>query len=165
MGSAVVIAFFITKFILSATIVDGVSMENTLQDGDRLFVLKMGVSVDTLDHGDIIVFHAPDQSGRDYIKRVIGLPGDFIQIEDGYVYVNNQRLEEPYISTAYTHISERNPISEWYVGKGEIFVLGDNRKPGRSEDSRAFGTISSDAVVGKAIVRFFPWSRMGTLHE
>lgn len=156
-GSAFVIAFLITQFVFSATVVDGNSMQDTLQHHDRLFIRKLGVSVDTLKRGDIIVFHAPDDNGKDYIKRVVAFPNEYVQIENGMVYINGKRLEEPYINTQYTHITDEK---EWYVGENELFVLGDNRIEGMSKDSRYFGPIKGDSIVGKAFFRFFPLTNM-----
>lgn len=157
---AVAIAFFTTQFIFSATSVDGTSMENTLHDEDRLFVWKLGTSGQSLKRGDIIVFHAPDNPEVDYIKRVVAFPHEYVQIEDGLVYINGKRLDEPYINTAYTHTID---ASEWYIDENELFVLGDNRVEGASRDSRTFGPIQMDSIVGCAFFRFYPWSNMGGL--
>ncbi len=157
-GGAILIAFLLTQFVFSATTVKGRSMEDTLHDNDRLFVWKMGVSGDSLNRGDIIVFHAPGATKEDYIKRVIAFSHEYVQIKDGLVYINGDRLDEPYINTAYTHTLMN---SEWYVGEDEIFVLGDNRIEGASRDSRIFGPIPVDSIVGRAFFKFYPWSDLG----
>lgn len=155
--SAIVIAFLITQFFVSSTVVEGTSMLETLHDGDRLFVMKQGIRVDQLNRGDVVVFHAPDEN-RDYIKRVIAFPGEFVQIADGLVYINGKRLDEPYINTEKTEVG---PTNEWLVEEGRLFVLGDNRMEGASKDSRIFGTIAADAVVGRAAFRYFPFDQIG----
>lgn len=155
---AIVIAFLLTQFVFSATTVKGRSMEDTLHNNDQLFVWKLGVDGEGLSRGDIIVFHAPDANKEDYIKRVIAFPHEYVQIKDGLVYINGERLEEPYINTAYTHTLL---TTEWYVGEGEVFVLGDNRMEGASRDSRIFGPIAFDSIVGRAFFRFYPWSDLG----
>ncbi|MDD7593215.1 MAG: signal peptidase I [Peptoniphilaceae bacterium] len=155
--SAILIAFLITHFLVSSTVVEGTSMLDTLHDGDRLFVLKQGIGVSDLSRGDIIVFHAPDEN-RDYIKRVVAFPGEYVQIENGMVYINGKRLEETYINADQTLTSG---ATDWLVPEGELFVLGDNRLEGASKDSRFFGTISEDAIVGRAAFRYFPFDRFG----
>jgi len=159
-GIAVVIAFFITRFIASTTLVDGDSMRETLHDGDKLVVLRFGLSPEKLQRGDVIVFHAPDGSGRDYIKRVIAFPNEYVEIEDGLVYINGKRIEEPYINTAYTHT---HGDDHWYVQEGELFVLGDNRLEGASKDSRVFGPIPAGSVIGRAAFRYYPFSKAGEI--
>lgn len=157
---AVVIAVMITTFVFNATLVEGNSMNETLHDQDRLFVYKFLIDADDLKRGDIVVFRAPDDREKDYIKRVIGLPNEFVQIIDGRVYVNGERVLENYINTEYTH-TEGN--SEWYLADDEIFVLGDNRIDGESKDSRVLGPIHSSDIVGVAVFRFYPWSQAGSL--
>lgn len=159
-ATALIIAFVIHTFILSSTIIDGSSMNPTLEDRDRLLVNKISAHLDRYRHGDIVEFHAPDRDG-DYIKRIIGLPGDTVEILDNEVYVNGQKLHENYTTTQVTLLTtERN---RWVVEEGQVFVLGDNRTPGGSHDSRSFGTIDMDSIVGIAFFRFMPLSRFGRL--
>lgn len=155
---AILISLFITRFIVSSTTVDGHSMEDSLKNNDRLIVWKFSIDIKDLSRGDIVVFHAPDDEKKDYIKRVIAFPNEYVQIEDGLVYINGERLEERYINTPFTYTSLEK---EWFVKEGELFVMGDNRLEGASRDSRTFGAIKQDSLVGKAIFRFFPWTRMG----
>lgn len=159
-GSAIVIAFFISTFIVSSTVVEGRSMQNTLHNGDRLFVMKLGSSLSDLKRGEIVVFHAPDAKNMDYIKRIVALPGEYVQIENGLVYVNGKRLEENYINTTYTHTGDQK---EWVVGEKQIFVLGDNRQKGASKDSRVFGPIDASRIIGHAAFRYYPFTAMGGL--
>lgn len=155
-----VLAILITTFVLNATLVEGDSMNETLHDQDRLFVNKFLVSAEDVKRGDIVVFRAPDDESRDYIKRVVGLPNEFVQIVDGKVFVNGERILEGYINTEYTHTSG---TTEWLLGKDEIFVLGDNRIDGESKDSRVLGPIKSDKIIGIAFFRFYPWDQSGNL--
>ncbi len=155
--SAILIAFLITHFIVSSTVVEGTSMHDTLQDGDRLLMMKLGLSLNELERGDIVVFHAPDEQ-RDYIKRIIAFPNEYVQIEDGMVYINGKRLDEPYVNTSYTHTSDK---ADWLVGKDQVFVLGDNREEGGSRDSRIFGPIPASSIIGKTTFRYFPFSSFG----
>ena len=155
--AAILIAFLITHFIVASTVVEGSSMEDSLHSGDRLFVFKQGITAEGLHRGDIVVFHAPDEN-RDYIKRVVALPDEYVQIEDGMVYINGKRLEESYINTSFTHAAKN---ASWLVGKDQLFVLGDNRQEGASRDSRYFGTISVKSIVGRAVFRYFPFDAFG----
>ena len=156
---AIILAFVIRTFVVSTTLVSGPSMEPTLLTNDRLFVNRIGFMVNNLKKGDIVEFHNPNNSNEDFIKRVIGLPGDTIEIKDNHVYVNNNMLEEEYTSTH--GFTEFFNDSYWEVYEGEIFVLGDNRP--NSNDSRSFGKIDSESIVGIAFFRYFPFNRIGNL--
>lgn len=141
-------------------VVDGSSMEPSLTSGQLVLVNKLHYQFRTPQRGDIIVFWLPSVSERNTIKRIIGLAGDTIEFRDGWVYINGERLDEPYISQpcAFTIC----PNSIWQVGDGDYFVMGDNRN--HSRDSRSFGVIPDDAIVGKAIFRYWPLSKMTMLH-
>ena len=153
---AVVIAFFLKSFVFNSTYVLGNSMYPTLEESDRLFAVKISLFFRSPDRGDIVVLEAPDTENKDYIKRVIGIEGDLVQIIDGLVYLNGQILDEPYIEEgSYTHIYINNT---WQVGEGELFVLGDNREEGASKDSRFFGTITVDSIKGITSFRYFPFN-------
>ncbi|WP_130806606.1 signal peptidase I [Senegalia massiliensis] len=157
---AVVIAIIIKTFIFNTTYVLGNSMYPTLHEKDRLFTNKIIYIVDEPKRGDIVVLHAPDEMNKDYIKRVIGVEGDIVQIKNGYVYLNGEKLNEKYIApNSYT-----NEELKIEVGKDEVFVLGDNRLKNASKDSRYFGTVNIDEITGKAFFRYYPFNdRFGTL--
>ncbi|MDO5754989.1 MAG: signal peptidase I [Tissierellia bacterium] len=159
-ATALIIAFVIHSFILSSTIIDGSSMNPTLEDRDRLLVNKISAHINRYQHGDIVEFHAPDRDG-DYIKRIIGLPGDTVEILDNEVYVNGQKIHENYTSSQITLLTKDQ--NRWVVEEGQVFVMGDNRMPGGSHDSRSFDTIDMDSIVGIAFFRFMPLSRIGRL--
>ena len=151
---AIAIALLIKTFVFNTTYVLGNSMYPTLLEKDRLFALKIPLYFGGPKIGDIIVLEAPDNPNKDYIKRVIALSGDKVEIMDGNVYVNDQQLNEDYIvGDAYTHAYEN---SIWIVPEGELFVLGDNRAEGASKDSRYFGPISKKSVKGVTGFRYFP---------
>lgn len=157
---ALLLSFLLKTFILSSTLVIGSSMSDTLQTNDRLFVNRIGLMVNNVDRGDIIEFHSPVED-KDYIKRVIGLPGDVIEIKENKVFLNGEELEEK-----YTNVDTTYPISDqtnWVVGENEVFVLGDNRQPNASRDSRDFGTISKDSIVGIAFLRYYPFNKFGSV--
>ena len=159
---ALILSFFIRTFILSSTQVVGSSMNDTLQTNDRLFVNRIFFMVDNLDYGDIVEFHSPVED-KDYIKRVIGLPGDTVEISNQQVYLNGNLLTENYINTDTT-----SPITNqtsWQLGEEEIFVMGDNRLPLGSRDSRDFGPIEKDSIVGIAFFRYYPLNEMKVMNE
>lgn len=112
--------------------------------------------------GDIIVFEAPESPGIDYIKRVIGLPGDHIELRDGRVYRNGARLKEPYLRNVRTNASALRP-DRWTVPEGALFVLGDNRS--NSSDSRDWDFVPMERVVGEAEWAYWPVSEWGGVHN
>ncbi len=144
---AVVLLFGINA--LSARVrVDGFSMRPSLDDGEFVLVSKVNYKLSNVQRGDIIVFHFPLDPEQELIKRVIGLPGDTVQIKDGKVTVNGQVLDEPYIAEAPRY------ASQWDVPADMLFVLGDNRND--SSDSHAWGFLPHENVVGKAVLIYWP---------
>src|SRR5699024_8683641 len=137
----------------------GNSMKPTLLQNDRLFVNKISFMVKNVDRGDIVEIHAPDNPNKDYIKRVIGLPGDTIEIKNKSVYLNGQELYENYVSTNVTEPSNENNKCD--VKENEMFVVRYHRYPRESEDSREFGTVSKDSIVGIAFYKYHPFKRIG----
>lgn len=163
---AVLVAFTIRYFLFAPIVVDGQSMMPTLEHSDRMIVNKIGYVVSEPKRFDIIVFHAP--GGKDYIKRIIGLPGDHIEYRDDQLYVNGEVLDEPYLDelkAAYgpEFVTRDFELSEVIGGHvvpdDHLFVLGDNRH--NSLDSRDIGSIHKDEVIGKANVVFWPFANIG----
>jgi signal peptidase I len=148
------VLLFLAINAVSARIrVDGSSMVPTLTNGQFVMVNRLIYRYSDPDHGDVVVFHYPRDPTQEYIKRIIGLPGDTVTIANGHVYINGQEIDEPYIA-ASTRAS-----GEWQVPGDHIFVLGDNRN--NSQDSRNFGFVSMENVIGKAIFIYWPpdnWS-------
>jgi len=128
--------------------VDGSSMVPTLSNGQFVMVNRLVYKFGDPAHGDVVVFHYPRDPEQEYIKRIIGLPGDTVTINNGHVYVNGQQLDEPYIAAT------TRTTGEWQVPGDHIFVLGDNRN--NSQDSRSFGFVSMENVIGKAIFIYWP---------
>ena len=126
-GIAIVLALLLRNFVISTTHVEGNSMNPTIENGDRIFVNRMGIFKNKLKRGNIIELHAPDKSGRDYIKRIVALPGDTVELKNNKVYVNNEQLNENYTSSQTTLVSGNE--TKWKLGEDEYFVLGDNRLP------------------------------------
>ncbi|MDX1994500.1 MAG: signal peptidase I [bacterium] len=135
-------------------IVQGPSMEPTFQTDQFLIVSRINYLIGTPQRGDIIVFHFPGNTEEDYIKRVIGLPGDTVEIRDTKVYINGQELYEPYINEPCRPSS--CPDRVWELGDDQYFVMGDNRN--RSQDSRSdvVGPVARHYIVGEVMVRYWP---------
>lgn len=151
------IGILLRVFVLNITFVSGDSMFPNLHDHDRILTFKLGYSFEDPKRGDIIVFPSPVEK-KDYIKRVIGVSGDRIRIENGIVYLNDEELMEPYLDGIVTQTYQQ---TEWKVQENQLFVMGDNR--GASHDSRAFGVIDRNTVIGKAVFILFPFDRWTNL--
>lgn len=128
--------------------VDGFSMRPTLEDGEFVLVSKLSYTFGEFERGDIIVFHFPLNPEEELVKRIIGLPGDHIIVRDNQVYLNGQLLSENYIAQAPLY------SGEWTVAEGQLFVLGDNRN--NSNDSKDWGLLPQENVVGKAVLIYWP---------
>ncbi len=163
-----VIFLVIQNFVAQPYQVQQMSMENTLQPGQYVLVDKLTPRINDYGRGDVVVFSPPagyDQgSNTPFIKRIIGLPGDTIAVRDGQVIVNGKAIDEPYTypgSTPYQPTVAPPDRSEWTIGADELFVLGDHRA--ESSDSRVFGPIKRDSVIGRAWLRYWPFSAFGIL--
>jgi signal peptidase I len=163
-GLSIVLAFGIRTFVAEARYIPSGSMLPTLEINDRLVVEKVSYYFNPPERGDIVVFWPPESltppgERRDaFIKRIIGLPGDIVEIYDGQVFVNDQPLEEGYI--------QEPPNYQWgpeQVPEGQYLVLGDNRNS--SYDSHSWGFVPAENIIGKAMVRFWPPRRLGWLDE
>jgi len=137
--------------------VDGFSMEPTFSSGEFVIVNKLAYKLGTPNYGDVIVFHYPRDPEQEYIKRIIGLPGDIIRIENGHLFINDIAFSEPYIA------EEPNYQSEWIVPEASLFVLGDNRN--KSSDSHNWGPVPMDYVVGKAQIIYWPPASWGIVDQ
>lgn len=150
-------------FIIQPHQVKGASMDMTFHDGEYILTDKITYRFNNPLRGDVIVFKAPMNPDFDYIKRIIGLPGDTVSIVDGSVYVNNQKLEENYIDSNTVilpgqYIKEGQQIT---LNSDEYFVLGDNRS--HSSDSRQWGTVPRKDIIGRVFFRYWPFTRFGIL--
>jgi signal peptidase I len=149
---AIILALIIREKVMAFYVVDGNSMRPTLHNGQMVAVNKVVYNFRDPHQGEIVVFYNPagNLDNRVFIKRVIALPGDYVQIVEGKVRVNGEELDERYIQT----ITEGD--TELIIQAGYIFVLGDNRYPGGSWDSRSFGPILLSEVIGRAEIVIFP---------
>ena len=181
--AALVIALIVRTFIIQPYYIPSGSMLETLQIGDRLFVCKFsyGIHIPFVskelystgepERGDIIVFPYPLSPDTDYIKRVIGVPGDVIEVRNKQLFRNGVAVHEDYIQHTDPHVNidRRDNMPPLTVPPGKVFVMGDNRD--HSQDSRIWGFVDKDTIHGKAVILFWSsdglqdikWSRIGTL--
>lgn len=159
---SIVIALIITTFV-RPTLVKGYSMYPTISEYDYLIINRMPYITHEPEYGDIIVFKTNqltvDGEEKDLIKRVIGLPGDTIEIKDGIVFRNGESLEEPYINDGYTP----GEIESIIIEEGKIFVMGDNRANSLDSRDERVGEVPMSSIRGKVIVRLFPFNKLGTV--
>ena len=166
----VLIFLGIQTFVAQPYQVEQESMENTLLPGQYVLVDKLTPRWAAYERGDIVVFRPPEgfqaENDTPFIKRVIGLPGDTVEVRDGSVYVNGARLTEAYVlADVGEGGTEPGPdgTTRWTVPAGDLFVMGDHRPA--SEDSRAFGPIEISSVLGRAWLRYWPLDRVGILQH
>ncbi len=166
----VVLAFAIFMmvylFLFQPHKVDGRSMYPTFHDQEYILTDKISYKRHSPERGDVIVFHAPPPFTTDFIKRIIGLPGETVMVQGGYVFINGARLSEMYLPSNYI-TTEKSFLRDgvpYKIPDGYYIVFGDNRD--FSSDSREWGPVSEKSIVGKAWVRYWPISRLGTIqHE
>ncbi|MDR7409204.1 MAG: signal peptidase I [Armatimonadota bacterium] len=157
---AVILAFVIITFVVQAFYIPSGSMEPTLRVGDRILVAKFYYRLAPIQRGDVIVFRYPLNPGKDFVKRVVGLPGDTVQLRSGVVVVNGKA--RPDLTPSQGDSSCPQNYGPKKVDAGHLFVMGDNRC--NSEDSRFFGLVPVRNVVGKAVVVYWPPHRVGLVH-
>ena len=155
---ALVIASIIILFFYQPVKVEGTSMMPRLSDQERIFINKFVYRLEPIHRGDVVVFWFPRDTSKSYIKRVIGLPGDMVEMLRGEVFVNGQKLEEPYVQPEFRGTQSFRAAR---VGAAEYFVLGDHRNS--SNDSRVWGTVPREFIYGKAQLVYWPIDRWGLL--
>jgi signal peptidase I len=152
------LAAFIILFLYQPVKVEGTSMAPGLEDQERIFINKFVYNWEPIQRGDIVVFRYPRDPSKSYIKRVIGVAGDSVRIENGRVYVNGRSQWEDYVPPGY---SDPGSYSETVVPSGSYFVLGDHRN--MSNDSREFGSVEQKYIYGKAVFIYWPVEKIGAL--
>jgi len=150
------ISGFIIIFVYQPVKVEGTSMMPSLEDQERIFVNKFVYRLEPIERGDVVVFRYPRDPSKSFIKRVIGLAGDRIRINNGQVWVNGKQLSEEYVPRAYEDLRS---YAEMVVPAGSYFVLGDHRS--LSNDSRDFGPVGESYIYGKAVFGYWPMDKMG----
>jgi signal peptidase I len=151
------IAILVVIFVVQPVKVEGTSMEPRLEPRDRIFVNKFIYYLSDVKRGDIVVFWYPKDQKKSFIKRVIGLPGETVEVRSGLVYLNNKELTEPYLAGEFDH--ESYPLQ--VVPPDQYFVLGDHRNS--SNDSRDWGFVPEQNIFGEAVFRYWPLSRLGLI--
>jgi signal peptidase I len=161
-AASIVLAVIVIVFIYQPVKVEGTSMMPGLTDNERIFINKYTyqLGTDSIGRQDLVVFHYPGDPSQSYIKRIVGVPGDTVEIKDGTVYVNGQQLNEPYVPEEYR--DRVHARQEWVVPPGKYFVLGDHRNS--SNDSRVWGFVSRPAIYGKAVFVYWPLEKIGPVH-
>lgn len=155
---SIAVSTFIIVFLYQPVRVEGTSMLPMLEDQDRLFINKIAYRVGEIQRGDVVVFQYPRDRSKSYIKRVIALPGDRLRIEDGRVFVNGKRLQEPYVPSRFT---DDRSQAEMVLPANDYFVMGDHRSI--SSDSREFGPVDRGLIYGKAVFVYWPMEQVGVV--
>jgi signal peptidase I len=158
---SVVLAIVLIVFIYQPVKVEGTSMMPGLTDQERIFINKYTYKLGSgsISRLDLVVFNYPYDPSQSYIKRVVGLPGDSIQIKDGAVFVNGVKLEEPYVPAEY---QDHRSFDTRVVPAGHYYVLGDHRSS--SNDSRVWGFVARNEIYGKAVFIYWPPNKIGRVH-
>jgi len=155
---AVLFCFFLITFVAQAFRVQGTSMLPLLEDGERIIVNKFVYRFHPIERGDVVVFWFPRDPSVSYIKRVVGLPGDTVELRRGLLHVNGQPVAESFLRPQYRDDATVPPFE---VGQGYYYVLGDHRNA--SNDSRSWGEVPEKYIYGKAFFRFWPISKSGLI--
>lgn len=164
----VVIAFGIKYFLVQPFIVDGNSMQPNFQNNEYLLVEKITSKLQDLKRGDVIVFHPPGQEDTNYIKRIIGLPGEKVEIANNKIKIFNKNhpdgiyLDEPYLANNVKTVTEKQDQT-YNLGSDEFFVMGDNRE--HSSDSREFGNLPKGNIIGRAWINVYPFNKFGLVQH
>ena len=164
-------------FILGVYMVPSTSMEDTIEPSDRIFSEKVSLGLNDIGQGDVVTFVKPQcvrnedgtYSAETYVKRVIAVGGQVVDIRNGQVYVDGELIDEPYLKEGSTTVAletpsdwtNKNPIYPYAVPEGHVWVMGDNRT--HTADSRTFGPISIDSITGRAFFTYWPVSRIGVI--
>ena len=149
------ILFFAVNLVTARIKVEGSSMEPSLHDGEFVVINRLAYRWADPERGEIIVFRYPLDPERRFIKRIIGLPGDTVNVLQGTVFVNGKPLEEPYINAPPLY------DGEWVVENGRFFVLGDNRN--NSSDSQNWGSLDTEDIIGRAVIVYWPLNDLGII--
>jgi len=151
------VLYLVIDAVIGRVQVESISMLNTIEPGELIMVSKLAYRQNDFQRGDIVVFHSPQTLGEDFIKRVVGLPGDEVVVENGRVHINGIAYEEPYIR------AEPLYNGTWQVPPDSLFVLGDNRN--QSSDSHEWGFVPIENVFGRALMIYWPPSQIKVLQR
>jgi signal peptidase I len=152
------LALVIIIFLYQPVKVEGTSMAPLLSDQERIFINKFVYRFEPIDRGDVVVFWYPLDRSKSFIKRVVALPGETLEIRFGHVYINGQEMSEPFVPANYLDGSSYGPVQ---IPAGNYFVMGDHRDS--SNDSRVFGPVGRPYIYGKAVFAYWPVDHFGSL--
>ena len=152
-----VLLYFAIDFCIGRFRVENISMETTFHEGQLVMVNKLNYKFSEPRRGDVVIFHSPVDPGKDYIKRMIGLPGDHIEVTDGELYINGEKIDEPWLHEPIQY------SGSWDVAEGTYFVLGDNRN--HSSDSHVWGGVPKANLIGNAFFRYWPLNRISVIRN
>jgi signal peptidase I len=155
---AVALALVIIVFLYQPVKVEGTSMTPLLSDQERIFINKFIYHYQNIQRGDIVVFWYPMDRNKSFIKRVVGLPGETVEVQQGRVLIDGMTLDEPYVPAQFADGGYYGPVR---VPDGQYFVMGDHRSS--SNDSRVFGPVSQEYIYGKAVFSYWPVQRFGSI--
>ena len=158
LATAIVLALVIITFVYQPVKVEGISMTPLLTDQERIFINKFVYTFNPIERGDVVVFRFPQTPNRSFIKRVVGLPGERVEIRQGVVYINGLPLEEGYVSIVN---QDARSVNTQRLSAEHFFVLGDRRR--RSNDSRHWGAVHRDYIYGKAVFAYWPLGYFGLI--
>lgn len=161
LGLSVLIALVVILFLYQPVKVEGTSMMPALVDQERIFINKFAYrfGISDVQRGDTVVFYFPGDTTKSYIKRVIGIPGDTVEIRRGEVLVNGKEIAEPYVPEPYR---DRLSLDRMTIPDGQYFVMGDHRSA--SNDSRSWGTVPREYIYGRAVFVYWPLDRLGSVN-
>jgi signal peptidase I len=155
---AMSLALIIIVFLYQPVKVEGTSMAPLLSDQERIFINKFVYRFEPIERGDVVVFWYPLDRSKSFIKRVVGLPGETIELRHGRLFINDRELTESYVPASFFDGSSYGPLM---IPKGSYFVMGDHRDS--SNDSRMFGAVSRDFIYGKAVFAYWPVDHFGSI--
>lgn len=156
---SLLLAFIVIVFFYQPVQVEGTSMMPEIYNHERIFINKFVYRIEPIHRFDIIVFHYPLDPSKSYIKRVVGLPGEWLSIRNGQVYIDGRKLREAFVPPSYL---DHDNYPRTYIPANHYFVLGDHRDD--SNDSREWGTVARKFIYGKAVFVYWPFSQIGTLN-
>jgi signal peptidase I len=153
---SLLLAFIVIFFLYQPVQVEGTSMEPRLTHRERIFINKFAYHFEAIERGDIVVFRYPRDTSKSYIKRVVAMPGEWVSVSKGHVFINGKPLTEPYLRASFVDAGNYPAV---HIGAEEYYVLGDHRES--SNDSRAWGTVNREYIYGKAVFIYWPFSQLG----
>ncbi|HLP45494.1 MAG TPA: signal peptidase I [Candidatus Kapabacteria bacterium] len=158
---AALASILLVNYVAAAYQISGDSMNTTLKDEERVIISRLSLKTGVISRFDIVVLNKPIEPCKSIIKRVIGLPGEIIEIKEGDVYINNKKLEQPFLEGTGISVNKEDYMKPLLIEPNHYFVMGDNRSVSR--DSRNYGPVEAKYIYGKTLFRYWPFSRMGKI--